>query len=174
MPDTITLDDGRTVPFRPVQPDDARRLQQLHLSHSARTLYQRFFGYYPELSDAQASRFATVDGHDRLAMVALDPEDSDKLIGVARLDRDPGTTSAEYAAVVTDAWQGMGVGHGLTVSLLKAAVEVGITHVYALVLSGNQPMLALLKGLGLPWRTSIGNDYERVEIELDDTWGDIS
>ena len=55
--------------------------------------------------------------------------------------------------------------------LLHDAAREGITTVYALVLSGNQPMLALLKGLGLPWRTSIGPDYERVEIELDETWG---
>lgn len=169
---TITLNNGTILPVRELRPDDASRLQAFHRSHSARTLYQRFFGHYPELSDAMAERFATVDGHDRLALVAVDPGNEDWFVGVVRLDRDPGTTSAEYAAVVTDAWQGKGVGHGLTVHLLNDARSQGIDRVYALVLAGNQPMLALLKGLELPWRTSIGNGYERVEIELDETWGD--
>ncbi|MBX3070564.1 MAG: GNAT family N-acetyltransferase [Thermomicrobiales bacterium] len=169
---TITINDGRNLPVRPVRPEDAPLLQDFHRGHSARTLYQRFFGHYPELSDSMAERFATVDGHDRLALVATDPLDDRKLVGVVRLDRDTGTTSAEYAAIVTDAWQGMGVGHGLTVHLLNDARDQGIDRVYALVLAGNQPMLALLKGLGLPWRTSMGNGYERVEIELDETWGE--
>ncbi|MEZ4498675.1 MAG: GNAT family N-acetyltransferase [Thermomicrobiales bacterium] len=172
MPRTITLNNGRILPVRSLQPEDAALLQTFHRSHSARTLYQRFFGHYPELSDAMAERFATVDGHDRLALVATDPENDGKFVGVVRLDRDPGTHSAEYAAVVTDNWQGLGVGHGLTVHLLDDAVREGIFHVYALVLAGNQPMLALLKGLGLPWRSSMGSGFERVEIELDETWGE--
>lgn len=169
----ITLMDGRQIPIRPIRPDDAPRLQVFHRSHSPRTLYQRFFRHYPELDDAQAERFATVDGHNRLALIALDPDDPDQIVGVVRLDRDPGTTSAEYAAVVTDAWQGRGVGHGLTVELLHDAAREGITQVYALVLPGNQQMLAVLKNLGLLWRTTFGREFERVEIELDD-WGETS
>lgn len=174
MSRTIKLNDGKSLLVRPIRPDDAARLQVFHRSHSARTRYQRFFGHYPELSDHQAERFATVDGHDRLALVAIDPADSETFAGVVRLDRDPGTSAAEYAAIVTDAWQGRGVGHGLTMELLKDAVSQGITTVYALVLAGNQPMLALLKGLGLPWRTSMGPDFERVEIDLDEHWGEAS
>lgn len=174
MTRTITIDDGRVLPVRAIRPDDAARLQEFHRGHSAQSLYQRFFGHYPELSDSMAERFANVDGHDRLALVATEPDGDEKLVGVVRLDRDAGTNSAEYAAIVTDDWQGMGVGHGLTVHLLHDARDQGIERVYALVLAANQPMLALLKGLGLPWRTSMGDGYERVEIELDDTWGEQS
>jgi len=171
MSRSITTNDGRILPVRAIRPDDAERLQAFHRGHSARTLYQRFFRHYPELSDDQAEWFANVDGHDRLALVAVAPDEPEKFAGVVRLDRDQGTASAEYAAVVTDAWQGRGVGHGLTVLLLHDALQEGITTVYALVLTGNQPMLALLKGLSLPWRTMAGPDYERVEIELNSDWG---
>ncbi len=171
MPRTITTNDGRVLPVRSIRPDDVERLQAFHRGHSARTRYQRFFGHYPELSDQQAGWFTSVDGHDRLALVAVDPDEPEHFAGVIRLDRDPGTSSAEYAAVVTDAWQSQGVGHGLTMELLNDAVREGITTIYAMVMPGNHPMLSLLKGLGLPWRTSIGPDYEKVEIELDETWG---
>jgi RimJ/RimL family protein N-acetyltransferase len=174
MMQTITLLDGRAVPYRPIWPEDAPRLQRFHLTQSPRTSYQRFFGHYPVLSDSQAERFATVDGHNRLALVALDPENHDTIIGVVRLDRDEGTDRAEYAAVVTDVWQGKGVGHGLSVALLALAREQGMRRIYAVVLAGNQQMLAVLKGLGLPWKTTMGNGYERVEIDLDAPAGETS
>ena len=162
----VQLDDGRLVPWRPIQPGDAVRLQALHRGHSERTRYLRFFSYYPELSDRQAERFASVDGHDRLAIVALDPDDPDVIIGVVRLDREEGTDTAEYAAVVTDKWQGLGLGHGLTVPLLREARLQGIDRIYAIVQPGNIPMLGLLKGLGIPWQATHYDGVERIEIDL--------
>jgi RimJ/RimL family protein N-acetyltransferase len=163
---TIRLSDGRQVPYRPIEPADAVRLQAFHQRLSDRSRFQRFFRHYPVLGDAQAEWFANVDGHNRLAIVALDPDDLDVIVGVVRLDRDGTSDTAEYAAVVTDAWQGLGLGHELTLILLDAAREESIRKVYALVLPGNQPMLALLKGLGQAWRVSIDEGFERVEIEL--------
>jgi RimJ/RimL family protein N-acetyltransferase len=101
-----------------------------------------------------------------LAVVALDPANLDIIIGVVRLDREPGTDTAEYAAVVTDRWQGLGLGHGLTVVLLQWARREGIERIYAITQPGNTPMLALLKGLGIPWKVTFSDGLERIEIDI--------
>ncbi len=43
-----------------------------------------------ELSEERARRFAEVDGVDRFALVALDPEDKGEIVAVVRYEREAG------------------------------------------------------------------------------------
>jgi RimJ/RimL family protein N-acetyltransferase len=88
------------------------------------------------------------------------------LIAVARFDREPGTDRAEYAAVVTDTWQGHGLGLALTRRLIEAARRRGIRTFSALVLPENLRMLNLLRDLGLPERIYHEDGVECVEVAL--------
>ena len=162
----VTLLDGTPIRYRPIVPTDAPALQRFHSRLSAKSVYQRFFGVMPILSDAQANRFTNVDGVDRVALVALDPETPGELIGVTRYDREPGTDQAEYAAIVADRWQGRGLGLALTRQLIDAARRRGISQFFALVLPENARMLNLLRDLGLPERVRYRDGYERIEVEL--------
>jgi RimJ/RimL family protein N-acetyltransferase len=146
---TLTLPDGTTVPYRAIQPEDAPALQAFHRSLSEQSVYLRFFGFMRELSDERARYFTQLDGVNRVALVALDPVAPGTIIGVVRYDRDAGTDEAEYAAVVTDRWQGRGLGTALTQRLIVAARRCGITRLYAVVLPGNERMLHLLRDLHL-------------------------
>jgi RimJ/RimL family protein N-acetyltransferase len=163
----VSLLDGTPIRYRPIAPADAPALQRFHSRLSARSVYQRFFGVMPALGDVQAHRFTNVDGYDRVALVALDPETPGELIGVARFDRDAGTGIAEYAAIVADRWQGRGLGLGLTRRLIEAARRRGVTSFYALVLPENARMLNLLRDLGLPERIRYRDGYERIEVDLE-------
>ncbi len=88
---TFTLSNGVEITFRTVRPDDARALQRVHARCSERTIYLRFFGSLEEeLSDEKAQYFASTDGVDHLGLVALDPQDPNEIIGVARYARQPG------------------------------------------------------------------------------------
>ena len=107
---TFTLSNGVEITFRIVRPDDARPLQRVHARCSERTIYLRFFGSLEKLSDQQAQYFASTDGVDHLGLVALDPQDMNEIIAVARYARQPGGERAEYAALVEDRWQEHGVG----------------------------------------------------------------
>src|SRR5919112_1254733 len=71
---TLTLADGTVVSVREVEPEDASALQRLFSRLSERTVYLRYFGPKNELSDEKAHHIADVDGTDRYALVALDPE----------------------------------------------------------------------------------------------------
>lgn len=169
---TVVLLDGTVVRFRPIRPTDATALQRFHRRLSENSVHARFFGSLPELSDALARHFTHLDGLDRFALVALAPEqpaaagDHEEIIAVVRFDRDPGTTRAEYAAVVADRWQGRGLGLALTRRLVDAARRRGIRSLYALVLPTNVRMLSLLRDLGLPERIRDEAGVERVEVDL--------
>jgi RimJ/RimL family protein N-acetyltransferase len=162
----LALRDGACVPVREIRPEDALALQRLVGRSSERSIELRFFGPMRELSEEKARRFAEVDGKNRFALVALDPEDEGEIVGVVRYEREGDTDGAEYAALVEDRFQGRGLGIGLTRRLIEAAQERGIKRLNALVLRENRGMLRLLRSLEFPERKSWENGLEHIEIDL--------
>jgi GNAT superfamily N-acetyltransferase len=162
----LTLRDGVSVPVREVRAEDAGALRRLVDRSSERSIELRFFGPVKELSEERARSFAEVDGVDRFALVALDPEDEGEIVAVVRYEREAGTDGAEYAALVEDRFQGKGLGIGLTRQLIEAARERGIGRLHALVMRENRVMLGLLRSLELPERQRWENGLEHIEIDL--------
>lgn len=162
----LTLRDGTCVPVREIRAGDAAALQRLVGRSSKRSIYLRYFGPMKELSDEQARRFAEVDGRNRYALVALDPEQPEEIVGVVRYEREGRADSAEYAALIEDRFQGRGLGLGMTRSLIEAARERDIKRFHALVMHENTGMLHLLRSLDLPERQRWEDGVEHVEIKL--------
>lgn len=166
LTDAVMLPDGTRVPIRPIRPDDAAALQIFHRGLSEQSVYLRFFAALPELADDRARYFASVDGRDRFALVALDPALPDTIIGVLRYDRLPGTDRAEYAAVITDRWQGRGLGMAMSRRLIAIAQRSGIRTFIAFTLPENDRMRHLFRDLGLPEHTQWEAGTVQVEIDL--------
>ena len=164
--DALVLDDGTRVRVRAVSPGDARTLQRLHARCSGRSIELRFFGPLGELPDKKAARLARAEDRDRLALAAIDPERPDEILAVVRFEREEGGETAEYAALVEDRWQGRGLGRALTERLVGAAQARGVRCLYALVTPGNERMVRLLRGLGLPTRRCREGGAERLEVDL--------
>jgi RimJ/RimL family protein N-acetyltransferase len=163
---TLTLADGTCVLVREIQPEDAPTLQRLFGRLSERSIRLRYFGPMNNLSDENARHFAEVDGEDRYALVALDPEDENEIVAVVRYDRGEDPGSAEYAALVEDRMQGRGLGLSLTRFLIEAAREKDIHYFHALVLPENNQMLQLLRSLDLPENISREEGVTRIDINL--------
>ena len=163
---SITLPNGVLIPIRPIQPDDVQALQRFHSCLSDQSIYLRFFGPMRELSEQKAKYFSHVDGEDRCALVALDPNEPQEIIAVARFDREAGTDKAEWALIIADSWQASGLGLGLTHQLLEVARDKGIRCLYGLVLPKNKRMLRLIRSLDLPKyeRREAGVKY--IEVKL--------
>jgi RimJ/RimL family protein N-acetyltransferase len=162
----LTLPSGGELPSRVIHPEDAPALQRVHARCSQRTIYLRFFGSLKELSEEKARYFASADGVDHFGLVALDPEDQDEIIAIVRYDRQPGDERAEYAALVEDRWQGLGIGTALTRRLVEAARDQGVRCFYALVKGENRRMLNVLRHLDLPEREHREGSVKSVEVEL--------
>src|SRR5690348_14322444 len=108
------------VATRQVRPDDEARFYRLWPRLSRDTVYRRFHAPLHRLPAETVRRIVVVDHDQREAVVA---EMGDQVIGVARYDRRPTDPStAEFAIVVEDAWQGVGIGRQLIDELLRLAV----------------------------------------------------
>ena len=163
---SVELLDGTHVTYRAIVPDNAAALQRFHHRLSERSIYLRFFAAKPELSDKKAGYFTNVDGVNRFALVALDPEHPEEIIAVVSFDREGNTDRAEYAAAVEDRWQGKGLGLALTRRLIEAALKRGVRVFTGVVLPENARMLNLLRDLNLPERLRYEDGVEYVEVEL--------
>jgi GNAT superfamily N-acetyltransferase len=166
---TLSLDGELEVPFRTILPDDVDALQRFHQRLGERTIYLRFFGSMKELSEEKAEYFASTDGVDHVAFVALDPEELEEIVAVVRYDREPSEAQeAEYAALVEDRWQDQGLGIALTRELIDEAKDKGVRYFYALVMGENTRMLELLRRLDLPEQELRDQELgvKRIEVEL--------
>jgi RimJ/RimL family protein N-acetyltransferase len=141
----LTLKDGAVVRLRPIRPDDAPRLQELHARLSAGSAYQRFFAIVKRLPPDWARVLATVDYHQRLALVVetLGTGDSE-LIAVGRYDALDEPDTVEVAFVVQDSWQNRGLGTLLFDAILRAAAARSFRRFRAYVRSDNRRMLDLI------------------------------
>jgi RimJ/RimL family protein N-acetyltransferase len=139
----LTLGDGSVVRIRPIRPDDAPRLQDLHSRLGRESAYQRFFAIAPQLPPDWARALANVDYQRRLALV-VESVDGANLIGVGRYEPTGDANTVEVAFVVQDGWQNRGLGTILFSAILQAAAARGFRRFQAYVLSDNTRMLDLI------------------------------
>ena len=168
-PESITLKDGSKVVIRPIRPDDATDLQETFQRLSIQSIYLRFLSFKKELTDEEARQLATVDYTSRMAFVAISTEnDQEIVVGVARyaiLDPENPET-AEAAVVVTDKYQGLGLGKQLLRRLVVYARTKGVQCIRGNLQVGNDRMLLLVKRSGLPNQTRFVDGIWEVIIDL--------
>jgi RimJ/RimL family protein N-acetyltransferase len=141
----LTLKDGSDVRIRPIRPDDAPRLQELHSRLSRQTAYQRFFAIVKRLPPDWAQTLANVDYYRRLALVVEARAGTGmELIGVGRYEPTDEKDTVEVAFVVQDSWQNRGLGTILFDEILRAAAARSHRRFRAYVLADNRRMLDLI------------------------------
>lgn len=152
------LQDGNTYEIRPLRWDDGQRLTKFLASLSEESRFMRFLSNIKEFTPKQLARLTQIDYHRDMALAAVIEHNSgDELIGVARYMLLPNTTSAEFALVVRDDYQGHGIGAKLMNALFEVAKEQQLKVIEGLVLGKNSNMLRLMTRLGF-----------RVEADPDD------
>jgi acetyltransferase len=84
-----------------------------------------------------------------MAMIGIvAQENGDIEVGEARYMSRSGGETCEFAIMVSDQWQGRGIGARLMRSLMKNARDRGFRTINGEVLTVNTRMLALAKSLG--------------------------
>jgi len=158
----VVLADATPVHLRPIVADDADALVAFHSGLSPESIVLRYFGPHPRLSAKEVARLTNVDGVDRFALVAVC---DDRIIGVARYERAPGTDEAEVAFLVDDAFQGKRLGTMLFEHLAEAAREHGVRRFIADTLAENTRMLGVFRDSG--YRRTYDRFSEVVQVALD-------
>jgi acetyltransferase len=164
----LELTDGTKLQVRSIVPEDEPLLHEAVASMSERSVYFRFFSPMKRLPDALAHRLAVVDYKDRFALVATMPKPGgqERIVGVARYDRVPGTDIAETAVAVVDEFQRRGLGSALLAILAKVAREHGIKTFTLIVLPENQQMLGLLRKMGWIHHAKLSGGVYEISFDL--------
>jgi GNAT superfamily N-acetyltransferase len=157
----IAWDDGTTLVVRPIRRDDGARLLAFHHHLSMRSTYLRFFNVHPELSAREVEHFTCVDYQDRLALVV---ECAGALVAVGRYERTDGSSEAEVAFVVADAFQHHGIATLLLDELAAAAWARGVTVFVATALAENRSMLDVFRNSG--FHVTSHRDHETVLVRF--------
>ena len=131
------------IATRLVRPDDDERFRRLWPRLSRDTVYRRFHAPLRRIPAETVRRLVEVDHDLREAVVA---ELGGEVVGVARYDRSPADpTTAEFAIVVEDAWQGFGLGRQLLGELIALAADRGVQTLTATVQPDNERVIGLIR-----------------------------
>ena len=158
---------GRFYPVRTLSADDTEALHEFlqdGLSEESRRL--RFMAPMPSVPESAAAWLANRDGHDRVALAALDPEDPETIVAVveyAAVDGGP----PEVAVAVADAFQGQGIGTSLLKMLATLTLASGQTQWSCDVLADNDGPLRLLANVGDVHLGGVTDGVRAVTVTLD-------
>lgn len=141
------LKDGKPVLLRPIKPEDEERFKRLFLSLSPETMRFRFFQIIKDIPHETMTRYCNIDYDREVAIVAEFPQ-SKEVIGAARLIVEPNMKNAEFAVLVSDHWQGKGLGVKLMDYVMQLARDMKLHSIYGLVIYDNYKMLKLMEKLG--------------------------
>jgi len=161
------LFNGIDITIRPIRPEDAEMEKDFVHRLSEQSKYFRFMQSLQELTPEMVVRFTQIDYDREMAFVAV--SEDDKLpneLGVGRYMMNPDGNSVEFALVVSDDCQGMGIGFRIMRTLMQSAKHKGVTNFEGEVLKVNNAMLSLVKKLGFSVE-QIEGDNEVVRVVKD-------
>jgi acetyltransferase len=147
------LRDGSSLTIRAIRPDDYERETAFVRGLSPGTGYRRLLSARQPTAE-ELHRFVEIDPSRELALVAVSGADPASIqAGVARCARIDEGPDYDFAIVVADAWQHLGLGSQLLRRLLEVAAVAGVPRLAGLTLATNDPMLALARRCGFAlWR----------------------
>ncbi len=144
-----TLRNGQEVLLRPIKPEDEPLWLEMFQSFSEESIRYRFFQLIKDTPHEIRVRYCNIDYDREIAIVAeLTEEGRRKILGVGRLSIEPDGKSGELAFIVSDKWQGLGLGTKMVDYVLEIAKEMGVETVYAIMLPDNRRALNLTKKMG--------------------------
>jgi len=143
------LSDGRPATLRPIRPEDEPLEFALFDTFSPETYEYRFFGPPRKITHEEMVRYTNIDYRREMAIIAEVVEDGKrKMIGVGRLIMDPGGDSGEFAVVIGDPWQGLGLGKKLIDRIIGIASDLKLSSIYGLIQTDNERMIHICRDMG--------------------------
>ena len=161
------LRDGTPVLLRPMKPEDEPLVSDFLGKCSEETIYFRYFKLIKKWTHEMLIRFTQNDYDRELGLMAIGlPPGPEVMMGVSRMVMAADRSTAEFAVIVADPWQGKGLGPKLVERITEIAREQGVKLLTGDVLAQNQPMLEMVKRLGFVLRKDAEGGTFRVEMAL--------
>ena len=164
---SVKLKDGTQVLLRPIKPEDEPMWHELLASCSPETIRLRFRYLFKNTTHAMGARFCFIDYDREIAIVAeIEDDDKRKLIGVGRMVADADHREAEYAILVGDPWQGIGLGSLLMNDCLDICDGWGIQSIVAEMAPQNDRMIGMFRHRGFEFVKPVSADVVIVRKQL--------
>ncbi|UCH31666.1 MAG: bifunctional acetate--CoA ligase family protein/GNAT family N-acetyltransferase [Candidatus Bathyarchaeota archaeon] len=152
--------------LRPIKPEDEILLGELFHSLSEETMRFRFFQVIKEMTHQTLTRYCNIDYNREIAIIAeIEDDNARKIIGVVRLIILPGQKAGEFAVVVSDQWQGLGLGSKLVDCIVKIGKDMKLKTIHGDILSQNLRMLGLCTKKGFSIKP-LDEDMIRAGLDL--------
>jgi acetyltransferase len=142
------------VLIRPIKPEDEPLLVKFHETLSEESVYNRYFQALKlsqRVTHERLTRICFNDYNREIALVAelkVAKGEEKKILGVGRLSKQHAGNEAEFSALVSDDWQGQGLG----TELLRRLIEIGkvekLTRISGQVLAENHAMQHICRKVG--------------------------
>jgi len=165
-----TLKDGTAVTIRPIRPEDEPLAVQFHTSLSEQSVYFRYFHLVKlsqRIAHERLARLCFIDYDREMALVAdyKNPATGEHEIkAVGRLSKSHSAKEAEFALLVSDPFQRLGLGTELLRRLIEIGRDEGLDRITADILPENVAMQRVCEKLG--FRLHRAADLVRAAIDL--------
>ncbi len=164
---TETFKGGQTVRFRPIRPSDVDEMRRLFYRFSDEGVYYRYFSPIKTMPHAKMQEYVNVDYRNTMCIVGLIGEPGEgRIVAEARYVRIPGSSFADLAFVVDEAYQGRGIATFLFMTLIKIAKSRNIGGLQADVLATNKSMLKVLEKAPYPVKAMLDGGIYQLKIPL--------
>jgi acetyltransferase len=138
--------------IRPIRPEDEPLMIGFHEGLSEQSVYLRYFhalNLDQRVAHERLTRICFIDYDREMVLVAVQREPERRIVGVGRLSKVYGSDAAEFAILVSDDFQGQGLG----TEFLRRLVEIGreegdIGRITAYMLAENIGMRRISEKMG--------------------------
>jgi acetyltransferase len=167
-----TLKDGTPVAIRPIRPEDEPAMVKFHETLSERSVYLRYFhlmNLEQRTTHERLTRICFIDYDREMALVAVGRNretGESEILGVGRMMKLVGSNEGEVAVLVSDKWQGRGLGRELLSRLVVIGGDEKLTKLSADILPDNQDVMRICERLGFALKRSEEDDVVRAEYKL--------
>jgi acetyltransferase len=160
--------DGTVVTIRPIRPEDEPLMVQFHKTLSEHSVYLRYFFSLSLSARVEHERLVRIcfAGYGRGFALVADRKDpkagQHEILGVGRFSVI-NRTEAEAAVLVSDPWQGRGLGTELLASVAR---EEGFRRLSGEILRDNLAVQAIFKKTGFTLRAMDDPSTVSAALEL--------
>ena len=167
-----TMKDGSAVTIRPIRAEDEPAIVRFHETLSERSVYLRYFhlmNLEQRTTHERLTRICFIDYDREMALVAerRNPETGEsEILAVSRLMKIHGTRDGEVAVLVSDKWQGKGLGKELLARSLIVGAGEKLSRVIADILPDNRDVMRICEKLGFTLKHSLDDEVVKAEFKL--------
>jgi len=168
--DQWIMTDGTAVTIRPIRPEDEPLVARFHETLSERSVHLRYL---------HLMKLSTRVAHDRLTRICFNDYDREialvaeitsagrpEVIAIVRLRKDPIGSDAEFALIVSDQWQGRGLGAELLRRIRSVARQEGVRRLTADIARENIQMQRLCQRMGMKLTPDTQESVVRAEADV--------